>query len=185
MNQKINIKCSCNGCISSEKSGEGQGLPYRYRSGLGQNIFSYTMFLSIAVLGTLFIWFSSGATWMLFVPGISLVATYIFNSFFLCSSCSYHHEGVLMCGCAPKSIFPFKRNKAWGNFDNIFGWSLAVGIYCGGPMVVLADSQSWPFMVMFSMYIVIYLLLQSIVSCPNCRQRNVCYLGKTALYFRK
>lgn len=175
------LTCKCSGCVKSEKDREKVNAPYRYESGRKQNIFHLTLYiLLIPGVGAIFIGFS---IWAL-VPLISFIIAYLVNSLLFCATCSYHHENVRFCGCFPKSVFPYKRYRGWEPLDNIIGWPLISALLFGPTVCVLA-LKNWHGLLIYLLFITAAALLHSDRSCPNCRQRTVCYMGKRIIKTRR
>lgn len=182
MDKKVVLTCKCPACMTSEKTRTDVDLPYRYVSGRGQNIFHLSLWLFfVPAIGAILI----GSLVWVFAPVISLIVAYIVNSFLFCASCSYHHENVRFCGCFPKSFFPYKRYKAWGQIDNIVGFPLILGLLLGPTVFLLAIRKDWKSIIIYLLFAVVIFLLQSCFSCPNCRQRVMCYIGKSTILIRQ
>ncbi len=182
MSDKNNLlTCDCSGCSVVEKKRGDSNLPYRYKAVGGQLLFSVLLLPMLQVIGAILI---GKSTWA-FVPILSLIAAYFVNSFLFCATCSYHHEKVWFCGCTLKSVFPYKRYKVWGHFDNLVGWPLLIGIIVVPTMIIFAYKNDWPGLMIYCFSLFAVIVLQSIFSCPNCRQRSLCYLGIFSLAFKK
>jgi hypothetical protein len=139
----------------------------------------------LLIFGTVLIALSSGLSWLLAVPLLSFLVTYLLNSFTFCASCTYHHSDVTICGCFPKSIFPYKREKPWGKADNIIGWPLIMGLLTGPVIYILNMYDEKLYMAIYLLYVLLGILLQAVVTCKYCRQRGVCFLGSASMVFRK
>lgn len=167
--------CKCPACLASEEAGGPFKLSYRYAPGRGHVIFHLVLHLSLPLLGVILI----GRSWWAFAPILGFLSAYLANSFILCPSCPYHHAGNRFCGCYPKSIFPYKKylGKRWGHRENIIGRSLVIGLTIGPPLLVLGLRGDTLAAISLPAAAITVIFLTSVVSCPNCRQRDVCYLG--------
>lgn len=172
--------CNCSGCTASEMYKPLSDLPYRYEARGVQKIFSLIQPLLIPTTGVALIGFSFWAI----IPIASLIIGLVFFWLYFCATCSYHHENVSYCGCFPKSILPYKKHSGWNRNTNIIGWPLTIGILTGPTFVVLAWTRDFKSIVIYSLVLIMILLLQSTFSCPNCRQRNACFLGSLTLTIR-
>jgi len=181
LDKKSVVTCKCPACVTSEKAEKEVDLPYRFVAGKGQIVFHLSLIIFLTAIGTVLIGFSPWAT----VPVISLIVAYVANSYIFCATCSYHHENVRFCGCFPKSVFPYKRYKAWGHLDNIAGWMLFAGLVPVPTSFVLILKNDWNSVIIYLLSFILVILLQSNFSCPNCRQRSLCYLGKLTVLVRK
>ena len=167
--------CKCPACLGTEQPRIDQALPYRYAPGTGRSVFHLTLHAGLPLAGIVFIGFS----WWALAPVLGFLAAYLANSFILCPTCAYHHAGVRFCGCYPKSVFPYKQylGKRWGHRENIIGRSLVVSMTIGPSLLVLGARGDTPAVLVLLFSAVMVIFLTSVVSCPNCRQREVCYLG--------
>ena len=180
-NVNVKITCNCEGCKFSEHVKTESDLPYRYSSDNSHIYVHLTLHMVLPIVGMVLIGFSS---WAL-VPVISFIAAYLFGSFFLCAKCSYHHENVRFCGCFPKSMFSYKKYRKWGHFDNLLGWPIIVFLLSGPTMLVLLKLNGWNGFKIYLLFLMIVVFIHSKFSCPNCRQRSLCYLGKLVLFIKK
>ncbi len=178
---KNHTQCKCPACTASEQARSKINLPYRYIPDRWQNIYHLTMNLSIPIIGTILIGLSPWA----FVPLLSFLAAYVVNSFLGCSACPYHHSGVKTCGCFPKSILIYKRYKPWGNIDNAVNWALVLFLIFVPTLYILAVKEDFKAFIIFLLYSALVVLLLITFSCPNCRQRDLCYLGKVTFSIRR
>ncbi len=180
-NLDVLSKCNCKGCEETIKKSDVMDLPYRYNSPLKHTIISISGWMIFPVASFLLVGYSQ---WLIVIL-IGFLGGYLLNAFLLCSSCTYHHDDVKICGCVSKSIFPFKRKKSWGRFENIFGWS-AISILNFAPtyfvLIMRKEIQS---IVIISLVIIINFFFLYTFSCPNCRQRGVCYLGQASMLLGK
>ena len=177
----MELTCKCPSCAASEEAKKNSSLPYRYVPGRGQNIFHLALNFSLPLVGVILIGFS----WWALAPVIGFIAVYLLNSFLFCAACPYHHENVKLCGCFPKSVFPFKRYKKWGHADNIVAWLVNLSLLMGASLAVLVAQGDLISAYIFLSYAAFGLLLHGIISCPNCRQRSVCYLGRAVMNFKR
>lgn len=175
------IKCKCSACAGVKTADRMVDLPLRYNAEKSQAIFSFSLFLAIPFVGSALITKWPWAT----VPWLGFFLAYLANAFFLCSNCSYHHDNVRLCGCFPKSIFPYKRYTRWGRLENNIGWPLIGGLLFVPTIAVLAWKSQVLFIALFIFLLMMVILLQSTFSCPNCRQRSVCYLGIATLFIKQ
>ena len=168
--------CKCPACLASEDAQGALNLPYRYVPDRAQVVFHLALHLSLPLLGIILI----GRSWWALAPILGFMIAYLANSFILCPSCPYHHAGNPFCGCYPKSVFPYKQylGKRWGHRENIIGRSLVIAMTIGPSLLILGmrgDTLSVIFLLVSAIMVI---FLTSVVSCPNCRQRDVCYLGR-------
>ena len=176
----MNIPCECPACNASEEAKSDINLPYRYTPGQGLNIFHLALHFSAPVIGAILIGYSGLAL----LPFAGFMAAYLANSFLGCSSCPYHHSNVKTCGCFPKSIFNYKRFKPWDNTDNTIVWSLVLILLTVPTFSVLIIRGDTKSIAIFSLYALFALVSMSTFSCPNCRQRSICYLGRLTFLIR-
>lgn len=174
-------QCKCQSCLQSEALKDDVGIPYRYTPQTGQILFHLLWPFSIPVIGGLFI----GASWWALIPFAAFILTYLVNSFWFCPGCSYHHQGKGFCGCFPRSIFQYTRYKPWGHRENSIGWPLIILLMTCPTLFVLYYLGNLSGILFFITYFVLGLTLHGLVSCPGCRQRGVCYLGKTIIFLKK
>lgn len=180
MQEGTNLKCKCSGCIASENARNEINLPYRYVPTKGHNIFHLTLHILLPALGTFLIGFKPLAV----VPVLSFIVFYLVSCFIFCSTCSYHHEDVRLCGCFPKSIFKNKRYKKWGYLENIIGWPLAIILLIGPTIFILIKLNDWNALKVYLSFLFLVVLFQGVFSCGKCRQRSLCYLGKLVIKLR-
>lgn len=175
----MDSQCKCPSCLDAEQVRNEVAIPYQDVPGRGHALFPLALHVSIPLLGIALIGWSC---WTL-VPVAGFLAAYLVNSFVLCPACTYHHAGLKLCGCYPKSLFPYKRYRGsrWGHWENIVGRSAVVFLTIGPPSAVMAVRGEHLSAIIVAFAAVIVLFLTSVVSCPVCRQRNVCYLGKLSL----
>lgn len=102
--------CKCTSCVHSETLKEDFNLPYRYIPSAGQKVLHLLIHFSVPVIGAFFI----GASWWALIPFAAFLVTYVVNSFWFCPGCSYHHEHAGLCGCFPRSVFPYKKKHTMG-----------------------------------------------------------------------
>jgi hypothetical protein len=169
------MDCKCPACLASEDAGSASEISYRYAPGRWHVIFHLALHASLPLLGVILI----GRSWWALAPVLGFFVAYLANSLILCPTCAYHHAGLRFCGCYPKSIFSYKQylGKRWGHKENIIGRSLVITMTIGPSLLVLGargDTLAVGFLLVSA---VLVLFLTSVVSCPNCRQRDVCYLG--------
>ena len=173
--------CKCPSCANSEAIKDEFNLPYRYIPSAGQKIFHLLLHFSVPVIGAILI----GISWLALIPFAGFLITYLVNSFWFCPGCSYHHENAGLCGCFPRSIFAYKKNKPWGNVENNIGWPVLTVLMIFPSIIVLYLQQNLNAIFLFFTYFIIGLTIHSIVSCPGCRQRGVCYLGRIVIFLKK
>lgn len=170
------IGCKCPACLETELPRVEQELPYRYAPGTGRIVYHLALHTALPIAGMVLI----GRSWWALAPILGFLAAYLANALILCPSCPYHHSGVRFCGCYPKSIFPYKQylGKRWRNRENIIGRSLVITMTIAPSFVILVV-RGEPFAVLFLLLCAVSVIfLTSVFSCPNCRQRDVCYLGR-------
>lgn len=167
--------------MASEAAKNNVNLPYRYVPDIWQNVFHLTLNLSIPVIGTILIGLSPWA----FVPLFSFLAAYVVNSFLGCAACPYHHSGVKTCGCFPKSILIYKKYKPWGKIDNTLNWILVLFFIFVPTIYIFVIKGDMMSLTIFVLYSILAVFLLMTFSCPNCRQRSLCYLGMLTFYIRK
>ncbi len=180
----VKSPCSCGSCRIAGKAGSRYGYPYRMSLQLKESGFHYGFVILLVVMGTVLTGLSAGPLWLMAVPLISFIAVYLLNSFTFCATCTYHHSGVKICGCFPKSVFPYKREKPWSKLDNIIGWPLIMGLLTGPVIAILNIYGRNIYLAIYMLYIIEGIILQAVVSCKNCRQRGVCFLGMASMFFR-
>lgn len=134
------------------------------------------MHASLPAIGAVLI----GASWWALAPLIGFLAAYLANSLIFCPTCAYHHAGVRSCGCYPKSIIPFRRylGARWDVRTNVMGRSSVIILTVGPTTAVLlmrGDNLSAALMLVLP---VVVIFLTSTISCPGCRQQDVCTLGR-------
>ena len=178
MNDKVT--CNCSGCTYTEKA-KDKDFPYRYLPTKRHIVFHLLLHLALPVIGVFLIGINSWTA----VPVLSSFAAYLLTCFFFCSKCSYHHENVLFCGCFPKSVFPYRKYQKWGTLENLLGWPLAIFLLVGPTILVLVKMNDWNGLKIYFAFLVCYVLIHGTFSCPNCRQRSLCYLGKLVLFIKK
>ncbi|NTW60689.1 MAG: hypothetical protein HGB21_10000 [Nitrospirae bacterium] len=174
--QRTDIGCKCLACLGSE-SVRDKSLPaYRTEPGRGLTILHLVLHASLPLLGVFLI----GCSWLALVPLFGFAAAYLANSLILCPSCAYHHAGVRFCGCYPKSVFLHRQylGKRWGLRENLLGRSAVLLFTLGPSIAVLAARGSGNGVVVLLFLAVVILFLTSMFSCPACRQREVCALGR-------
>jgi hypothetical protein len=170
------IGCKCPACLESE-SMRDKSLPlYRTEPGRGLTILHFVLHASLPLMGMVLI----GRSWIALVPVIGFLAAYLANSLILCPTCAYHHAGIRFCGCYPKSLFPYRRygGKRWGLRENLLGRSSVLLFTLGPTIAVLGARGSSNGIVVLLFQAVVILFLTSMFSCPVCRQRDVCALGR-------
>jgi hypothetical protein len=173
--------CKCQSCVQSEALKDDFHLPYRYIANGGHNFFHLFLHFSIPVIGAFLI----GASWWALIPFAAFVVTYLVNSFWFCPSCPYHHEDKGLCGCFPKSVFKYNNNKPWGHVENITGWPIIIILLICPTLVSLYFLGNMSAFFFFITYFILGLVTHSFVSCPGCRQRGICYLGKSIVFLKK
>lgn len=169
-------RCKCSACLASENTTGASEISYRFVPGRGQVVFHLALHMSLPLLGIILI----GRSWWALAPVLGFMIAYLVNSFILCPSCPYHHAGNRFCGCYPKSVFSYRQylGKRWGHRENVIGRSLVIGMTIG-PSVLILGKRGDTFAVLLLLISAIMLIfLTSVVSCPTCRQRDVCYLGR-------
>lgn len=176
----MDLTCTCPACTHSESLKGDFNTTYRYMPGSGQKVFHLLLHLSLPVIGSLLI----GASWWALIPIGGFLVTYIVNSLLFCPGCSYHHEKAGFCGCFFRSVLPYKKTKSWGYAENILGWRLLIGLMLGPTLVTLYLHGDFKTMLFFLVYFMMGIVVHGTVSCPGCRQRGVCYLGRTVLFFK-
>ena len=176
--QRTNSGCKCPACLASEDSRDALLPPYRIAPGRGLTILHLVLHASLPVMGMVLI----GLSWLTIVPLIGSVAAYLANSLILCSSCAYHHAGLGFCGCYPKSLFAYRRygGKRWGLPENGAGRAAVLLFTLGPTAVVLGARGQAAGIVVLMCQAVAILFITSVFSCPACRQRDVCALGRLA-----
>jgi hypothetical protein len=167
--------CKCPACLASEDAGSSLELSYRSVPGRGRIVFHLALHLSLPLLGIILI----GRSWWALAPVPGFLAAYLANSLILCPSCPYHHDENLFCGCYPKSVFPYRQylGKRWGRRENLIGRSLVIAMTIGPSLVILGSRGDRLAVLLLLVSTVMVIFLTGVVSCPNCRQRDVCYLG--------
>jgi hypothetical protein len=185
MKDQTSLGCKCPACLTTENGKSVLGMPFRQSAGTGHTLFHLAMHASLPVIGAVLI----GPSWWALAPLIGFFAAYLANSFILCPTCAYHHAGVRSCGCYPKSVFPFRRylGERWDARKNVIGRSSVIILTIGPTIAVLlgrGDTMSAAFMLVLP---VVVIFLTSTISCPSCRQQDVCTLGRltTAAVRRK
>ena len=170
-----NYECKCPACLASDEAGSSLEPPYRSVPGRGLVVFHLVLHLSLPLLGVFLI----GRSWRALAPVLGFLSAYLANSLILCPSCPYHHSGNLFCGCYPKSVFPYRQylGKRWRHRENIIGRSLVIGMTIGPSLLVLGMRGDTLAVLIMLVSAVMVIFLTSVVSCPSCRQRDVCYLG--------
>jgi hypothetical protein len=173
------LGCKCAACLKSEEARSAQDPPYRFEPGPGHTFFHLALHASLPITGMVLI----GLSWWALAPSLGFLAAYLANSLILCPTCAYHHAGVRFCGCYPKSVFPYRLylEKRWGLRENIFGRSSVIILTIGPSIAVLAAKGAGPGIVVLLFQTVAVLFLTSVVSCPDCRQRDVCMLGRLTI----
>jgi hypothetical protein len=171
--------CKCRTCLRSEDAERDFELPYRHAPGRAQGAFHLLLHLALPLAGVILI----GRSWWALSAVFGALAAYLFNSFFLCATCPYHHAGAVICGCYPKSIFSFKRYRwhPWGVRENLIGRSTVIILTVGPAAGVLAARGDTLAISVLLLAVTVVLSLTSMVSCPRCRQRSVCTLGRLTL----
>jgi hypothetical protein len=174
--QEIDIGCKCPACLATEGAGSIPGLPYRVAPGRGLTILHLVLHASLPLTGVFLI----GLSWLVLAPILGFIAAYLANSLILCPSCAYHHAGVRVCGCYPKSVLPYRQylGKRWGLRENLLGRSAVLLLTLGPSIAVLAARGSGNGVVALLLQAAVVLFLTSMFSCPACRQREVCALGR-------
>jgi hypothetical protein len=174
--QRTDIDCKCPACLATENGQSALGLPFRESAGKGRSVFHLVLHLSLPFLGVVLIGFS----WWALVPVLGFLFAYLANSFILCPTCAYHHAGVRFCGCYPKSVFPYRRylGKRWGNRENVLGRTMVIILTVGPTIAVLAAQGHRLGIIKVLVLAVLVVFLTSTVSCPDCRQQDVCALGR-------
>ncbi len=180
----VKSPCNCGSCGITEKAGSRYGYSYRMSLTLKESGLHYGFVILLVVLGTVLTDLSVGPRWLMAVPLLSFITVYILNSFTFCATCSYHHSGVKICGCFPKSVFSYKREKPWSKPDNIIGWPLIMGLLTGPVIVALSLYSQKTYLAVYLVYVIGGIILQAVVTCKNCRQRGVCFLGMASMFFR-
>lgn len=173
--------CKCKSCVHSETLKADFNIPYRYIPSVGQKVFHLLLHFSLPVVGAFLI----GVSWWVLIPFTAFLITYIVNSFWFCPGCPYHHEDTGLCGCFPRSVFKYKTDKPWAHSENIIGWPLLIILMICPTIVTLHFLDNLSAIFMFIIYFILGLVAHSFVSCPGCRQRGVCYLGKTVVLMKK
>jgi len=176
---KDDLKCDCLGCAYSEKAKDDK-LPYRYSASINHILFYLTLQATLPLMSVFLI----GINLYAIIPIFGYLAAYFLTSFFFCASCSYHHENVRFCGCFPKSIFSYKKYKKWGLAENLIGWPLVVFLLIGPTILLLMKTNDWNGLKIYLTFILLFLTLHGNFSCPNCRQRSVCFFGKIVLFLK-
>jgi hypothetical protein len=176
MDQGTDHGCKCPACLESEHAGLRNRIPFRYAPGAGQTAFHLAVHASLPIAGIVLI----GLSWWTLAPVIGAFAAWLVNSLVLCPSCAYHHAGVRFCGCYPKSAFPYRQylGMRWGPLENFGGRSLVVVLTIGPTLAVLAVQGSTRGIITILVLVAVVLFLTSTISCPACRQRSVCVLGR-------
>ena len=177
--QGPDIGCKCPVCLESESPRDALLPAYRTAPGKGLVLLHLTLHASLPLLG---IWLI-GRSWLAFAPVLGFAAAYAVNALMLCPSCAYHHAGVRFCGCYPKSLFLYRQylGKRWGARENILGRSAVILLTLGPSVAVLAARGNGTGVIVLLFQTVVVLFLTSMISCPSCRQRDVCSLGRLAV----
>jgi len=168
--------CKCAACLATDGPRPGQAGPYRYAAGTGRTVSHLALHASLPLTGMALI----GPSWWALAPVLGSLAAYLANSFILCPSCAYHHAGVRSCGCYPKSVFPYRTylGKRWGVGENLTGRTAAIVLTAGPAVAVLAAQGNGAGIVAVLFLTVVVIFLTSVISCPDCRQQDVCALGR-------
>lgn len=171
--------CKCPACLESERRERKLAVPYRHAPGPVLAVSHLALQVSLPLLGMFLI----GRSWPALAPALGFVAAYLLNSLFLCSTCAYHHGDAKLCGCFPKSVFSFKRyrGRPWGLRENLAGWPLYVLLAIGPAAAVLGRRGAWLSLVLLVVWQIAVLYLMSTFSCPACRQRSFCWLGRLTI----
>lgn len=179
MDQGTDMGCKCPACLSSEDARGVLDLPYRYVPGRAQVMFHLALHASLPLFGVVFI----GRSWWALAPILGFMIAYLANSFILCPSCPYHHAANRFCGCYPKSVLPYRQylGKRWGRRENIIGRSLVIGMTIGPSILIVGARGDTLAILVLLVSTIMVIFLTSVVSCPNCRQRDVCYLGRLTI----
>jgi hypothetical protein len=175
----MDSQCKCPSCLDAEQIPSEVAIPYRYVPGRGQALFALALHGSLPLLSIVLI----GWSWWALAPVAGFLAAYLVNSLLLCPACAYHHAEVRLCGCYPKSLVPYRRYRGsrWGYRENIVGRGAVVLLTVGPPGAVLAARGEHLSAIVLVFAAVTVVFLTSIFSCPVCRQRSVCYLGKLSM----
>lgn len=185
MKDRISPGCKCPACLTTENGANVLGLPFRQSAGTGHTLFHRAMHASLPIIGAILI----GPSWWALVPLGGFLAAYLVNSFILCPTCAYHHAGVRSCGCYPKSMFPYRRylGERWDGRTNFMGRSSVIILTVGPTAAVLLGRGDYIGAALMLVLPVPVLFLTSTLSCPRCRQQDVCTLGQltTASIMRK
>src|SRR5512140_123880 len=176
MNPKRNLECMCPACLDSERLRTEIDVPYQYQAGRPWSIYHLVLYGSVPLAGMLMI----GWSWLMIVPIAGFIAGYLFNSLYFCPTCSYHHSDAASCVCYPKSPFPYKRyrGKPWEDRDNIIGWPILIMLTIGPTIAVLWAKGDGNGIIIVFITVIVIIFLTSMVSCPRCRQRSFCFLGR-------
>ncbi len=59
-----------------------------------------------------------------------------------------------------------------------------MGLLTGPVIFILSLYGNNTYLVIYLLYVISGVLLQAVVTCKNCRQRGVCFLGIASMYFR-
>lgn len=170
--------CKCPACLASEDARDPLLPSYRSAPGRGLTVLHLAIHASLPLAGMALI----GCSWLAAVPLAGAVAAYLVNSFVLCPSCAYHHAGVRFCGCYPKSLFSYRRygDRRWGLRENLLGRGGVLLFTLGPSAAVLAAQGRDRGIILLLCQAVAVLFLTSVLTCPACRQRDVCALGRLA-----
>jgi hypothetical protein len=167
--------CKCPACLASETTTRATEISYRTVPGRGHVVFHLALHVSLPLFGIILI----GRSWWALAPVLGFMIAYLANSFILCPSCPYHHAGIRFCGCYPKSVFSYRLylGRRWGHRENIVGRSLVIGMTIGPSVLILGTRGDTLAVLLLLVSAIMVIFLTSVVSCPDCRQRDVCYLG--------
>lgn len=77
------------------------------------------------------------------------------------------------------------KKEPWGHFENIIGWPLIIIMMICPTIATLLFLGDLRAILILIAYFIVGLGAHSLVSCPGCRQRGVCYLGETVVFIKK
>jgi hypothetical protein len=176
MDQGTSPGCKCPACLGSERTELRNEPPWRVAPGPVLTAFHLALHAVLPLAGIVLI----GPSWWAAAPVTGALAAWLVNSLVLCPSCAYHHAGIHFCGCYPKSAFAYRQylGRSWGPRENIGGRPLVVILTIGPTLAVLAARGNKAGIIIMLVLVTAVLFLTSMVSCPACRQRSVCVLGR-------
>ncbi|MFQ6082995.1 MAG: hypothetical protein ACE5WD_06520 [Candidatus Aminicenantia bacterium] len=174
--------CDCEACKESEKLQKNYYKPYKYHRSYEHNFIIVFLWLFTFVFGVILLYPSN---WM-YLSALGFILAFIVNSFMFCSKCPYKHSNT-NCGCYIMSPFPIKIKKKWSNFEQILGWPIIFFLFLSPVVYYLIQQGEVVKLLLYLGWslIIFFLIIHSIMACPQCRQRHICFKGRIVIYFRK